>query len=192
MTYLATLDLPLTTLTTYPGNPRQGNVPVVEESLRTNTQYRAIVVRATDPKEPAAGGVILAGNHTFLAARNIGMPTIRAEVHDVDDDTARRIVAVDNRAADLGEYDQRLLAELLTGLDDLTGTGYDADDLDKLARSLDDTGGAPGSADLLDPPDEDKYVEQFGVVVHCDNADHQETVYNELTGQGYNVKVVTV
>jgi hypothetical protein len=191
MTYLGTFDLPITAVQPYPGNPRQGNVKVIEESLRRNEQYRSIVVRCTDPVEPMAGGVVLAGNHTFRAARNIGMTTIRAEVHDVDEATARRIVAVDNRPADLGTYDDRLLAELLTGLDDLTGTGYDADDLDTLARSLEETA-APGTADLLDPPEENKYAEQYGVVVHCENAEQQETVYNELSEQGYNVKVVTV
>lgn len=136
MTYLGTFDLPIDTVTPYPGNPRQGNVAVIEESLRRHGQYRTIVVRPANPAEPMGGGTALAGNHTWMAARNIGMPTIRAELHDVDDDTARRIVAVDNRAADMGDYDDRLLAELLQPLDDLAGTGYDETDLETLAKSL--------------------------------------------------------
>jgi ParB-like chromosome segregation protein Spo0J len=151
MTYLATLDVPLDRLTPYPGNPRRGNVPVIEQSLKAHAQYRAVVVKATDRNDPAAGGVILAGNHTAQAARNLGWTHLRAEVHDVSDETARRIVAVDNRAADLGDYDTRLLAELLAELPDLDGTGYDPQDLDRLATELrEEEDPEPGPDDAAD------------------------------------------
>jgi hypothetical protein len=48
MTYLGTRDLPIDAITPHPGNPRQGNVAVIEESLRRNEQYRSIVVQAND------------------------------------------------------------------------------------------------------------------------------------------------
>lgn len=133
---LATLDLPLAVLTEYPGNPRRGDVDAIAESLREHGQYRAIIVRVTDPDHPGAGGVILAGNHTYKGAALLEWPTIRCEVIECDDITAAKIVAVDNRAADLGDYDDRLLAELLGGMDDLTGTGYDDDYLTKLLADL--------------------------------------------------------
>lgn len=146
---LAVLDLPLAVLTEYPGNPRRGDVDAIAESLREHGQYRAIIVRATDAEHPEAGGVILAGNHTYKGAALLNWPTIRCEVIDCDDITAAKIVAVDNRAADLGGYDDRLLAELLGGMDDLIGTGYDDDDLAALLTGI--CGDTPPIAD--DPDD---------------------------------------
>lgn len=168
MTYLGTFDLAATMLTTYPGNPRRGDVEVIRQSIREHGQYRAIVARAHNPKDPGAGGVVLAGNHTLMAivaehaethcedpteldsirAGNEpgGSAIVRVEMHALDDDTAAKIVAVDNRAADRGEYDDQLLAELLGSLDNLSGTGYDNDDLDALVKSL----SAPDLDDLAD------------------------------------------
>jgi DNA modification methylase len=79
---------------------------------------------------------VLAGNHTLLAARLLGWDAIDGALVDVDEQTARRIVAADNRLADLGEYDARDLHELLSSIDDLTVTGYLQDDLDALTRDL--------------------------------------------------------
>ena len=39
-------------------------------------------------------------------------------------------------------------------------------------------------------PDKDRYREQYGVIVICDDAEHQETVYNALREAGYSVRVV--
>lgn len=177
MTYLGTFEVPATMLTPFPGNPRRGDVAIIRESLRTHGQYRAIVARAHNPGDPDAGGTVLAGNHTLAAimaehaeshgdelaerlsvdAGNApgGTAIVRVEMHQLDDATAAKIVAVDNRSADAGSYDDRLLTELLAGLDDLAGTGYDLDDLSALERAitapdLDDLAeevGAPGRTD---------------------------------------------
>ncbi|CPW33176.1 Uncharacterised protein [Mycobacteroides abscessus subsp. bolletii] len=40
-----------------------------------------------------------------MAARSLGWTTIDVGIVDVDEDTARSIVAANNRLADLGEYD---------------------------------------------------------------------------------------
>ena len=61
-----------------------------------------------------------------------------------DADHAARIVAADNRTADLGGYDERLLAELLGDLPDLAGTGYTEDDLHRLVSDLADDTTATG------------------------------------------------
>jgi DNA modification methylase len=141
---LTTTAFPLNELTTYHRNPRRGNVPAIAASLQTIGQYRPIVVnlgRLTGrPLE------VLAGNHTLLAARHLGWDTITGATVDVDDETAARIVAADNRTADLGDYDLAQLLELLADLPDLTGTGYTDDDLAKLTADL-----APDPAPIADP-----------------------------------------
>lgn len=37
-----------------------------------------------------------------------------------------------------------------------------------------------------------KYKPKFGVIVNCDDESHQKNVYEQLTEQGYNLKVVVV
>lgn len=47
--------------------------------------------------------------------------------------------------------------------------------------------------DGIDPsliPDEDRYQEQYGVIIICEDAAQQEAVYNEMVGAGYTCKVV--
>jgi len=39
-------------------------------------------------------------------------------------------------------------------------------------------------------PGEDRYQEQYGVIVICDDEAHQEQVYNALKDEGYDVRVV--
>lgn len=136
--------VPTDTLTPYPGNPRRGDVQVIAGSLRNLGQYRRIVVQTSTRH-------ILAGNHTWRGVvhnrdedREAGITDGPFEVThvtwaDVDDDTARKIVAVDNRSADLGEYDPEALADLLSSLADpadLTVVGYSPGYLDDLLRSL--------------------------------------------------------
>jgi len=122
---------PLTQLKPYSKNPRKGNVELIADSLKTFGQYKPITVNKRTNE-------ILAGNHTFQAAQSLGWKDISVAYVDVDDDTAARIVAIDNRASDLGTYDDELLLELLSELDDLTHTGYDENFLDDLLANIEE------------------------------------------------------
>lgn len=173
-------------LQTFPGNPRRGQVEVIVESLRRNGQYRPIVVNeGTKTGRPRE---VLAGNHTMLAARELGWLTVDVWLVDVDDNEARAIVAADNRTADLGEYDDADLLALLSGLEGLEGTGYDADFL----AELQDVVNPPDSADALDPPATDNYNRQFAVTVICRDEEHQQQVYEALEAEGLECRVVSV
>lgn len=131
---LADLAVPVDELAPYHRNPRTGDLDSIAESLSTNGQYRPIVVnRGT---HTGRTNEILAGNHTFKAAEQLGWDTIAVTWLDVDDDAAAKIVIVDNRTSDLAGYDSVLLADILTELPDLQGTGYDQAQLDQL---LDET-----------------------------------------------------
>ena len=125
-TYTGTRDVPLDELTPFPGNAKRGDVDTIRASLRRNGQYRSLVVREI-PNGPL---VVLAGNHTMQALAAEGHTAARCEIIQCDDTEARRINLVDNRAAEMGGYDNDALAELLRDLDgDLDGTGYTDDDL---------------------------------------------------------------
>ncbi|MEV4502615.1 ParB/RepB/Spo0J family partition protein [Streptomyces klenkii] len=131
---LADLAVPVADLAPYYRNPRTGDVAAISESLATNGQYRPVVVnRGSLTGRP---NEILAGNHTFKAARELGWEEIAVTWLDVDDDAAAKIVIVDNRSSDLAGYDSVLLADILSELPDLEGTGYDQDALDELLDNV--------------------------------------------------------
>ena len=144
-------------LALYHQNPRVGDVDAIVHSLRAHGQYKPVVVnRGTHTGRPLE---VLAGNHTVKAFRDLTeaepdddrWQEVHCWVVDVDDDRAARIVAVDNRTSDLGSFDDQALADLLSSLPDLEGTGYSDDDLEMLNDILD----AAPSLDEL----EDKYGE---------------------------------
>ena len=122
--------VPILSVTPYEGNARRGNVAAIAESLQANGQYRPIVCREEDR-------TILAGNHTWQAARHLGMPEIAVTWISCDDVTARKIVLADNRTGDLSDYDNSALLDLLRSLPDLDGTGFALSDIDRLDGLLD-------------------------------------------------------
>jgi hypothetical protein len=124
---LEKLIVPIDGLVHYGKNPRRGDVDKIAESLLFNGQYKPITVRAGTNE-------VLAGNHTLKAAKQLGWDRIAVTFVDVDDDTAARIVLVDNRTNDVATYDLPELTELLQSMPDLDGTGYTVPDLEALLR----------------------------------------------------------
>ncbi|MFD7573300.1 hypothetical protein ACFV6U_22660 [Streptomyces sp. NPDC059810] len=86
-----------------------------------------MTVKAGDEERPCG----VCGNEAWE-------PSARCEVVHCDDDTATRINLVDNRAADLGTYDEHALADLIGGLDDLGGTGWSDEDLADLVNAIEE------------------------------------------------------
>lgn len=151
-------ELPVDAITPFPGNAKKGNVPAILESLRTNGQYRTIVVR-----EHGGRHTSLAGNHTVLAIAMHGRgdcgvtvktdggehpcglcgnaewdPVVRCEIITCNETSALRINLADNRTADLGTSDDQSLALLLAELDgDYMGTGWTGTDLDEILEAID-------------------------------------------------------
>lgn len=89
-----------------PGNPRRGNVEAVARSLEAFGQRKPIVARRSDR-------VVIAGNHTLQAARALGWAEVAVVWVDDDEVTSKAFALADNRTAELGDYDQELLAELI-------------------------------------------------------------------------------
>lgn len=126
---LAELVVPIESVRAYERNPRRGDLPAIKRSLEVNGQYRPVVVNRRT-------GEVLAGNHTWLAAVELGWEGIAATFVDVDEEQAKRIVLADNRTAQLGGFDDRELAELLASLPELDGTGFGSEDVAVLLASL--------------------------------------------------------
>lgn len=119
----------ITGLKPYPKNPRRGDVEEIAKSLKTNGQYKPIVVNRRD-------STILAGNHTWRAARSLGWTHIAVTYVDVDDYGAQKIVLADNRTSDMSSYDDSKLLDLLESLPTLDGTGFKEVDLEQLQTLL--------------------------------------------------------
>jgi DNA modification methylase len=169
---------PVARLRPYPGNPRRGNLEAIKESLELNGQYRPVV--ANRPTRE-----VLAGNHTVRAAKELGWPEIAVSWVDVDEETAARIVLVDNRTNDLAAYDDEALADLLGELPELTGTGYDRDDLDALLADLGEEPQLEDEPPPLPPTPTTQLGERFELGPHrliCGDARHNST-YRSLLGE---------
>src|SRR5215210_3911937 len=89
---LTHLAVPLDSLRPHPRNPRRGDLEAVKESLRHHGQYRPIV--ANRPT-----GEVLAGNHVFRAAKELGFEEIATTFVDLAEEEAIRLVLVDNRTS---------------------------------------------------------------------------------------------
>lgn len=157
----------------YPGNARRGDIDLIAESLGKLGQYKPIVVNKD--------GTILAGNHTVMAAQRLGWETIDVHRVDVDDDTAKRIVIVDNKANDQSTYDVEDLVNLLTELPTLEATGFTRDEVDQLLESLDDI-----DVEIPERPAEPT-PEGFNLLVECENEEEQQRIKARLLAEGVTV-----
>jgi len=122
---LQALVVPIDSVELHPRNPRLGAVAAVAASLARFRQQKPIVVQRST-------GFVVAGNHVLRAALSLGWTEIAANVEDLDDADAMAFMLSDNRTADLGGYDDTLLAAILAeqqAEDNLAATGYDADDV---------------------------------------------------------------
>ena len=126
-------SVPVSELNPHPKNPRQGDIGAIADSIATNGWYGTVVAQK-------GTNFILAGNHRWQAAQQLGMTEVPVTWVDVDDETALRILIADNRTSDLAGHDEQALASLLQELasqdNALSGTGWDADDLDNLLKEL--------------------------------------------------------
>ena len=131
---LIPLLVPKDDVTAHPRNARNGDIEAIAESIQTNGCYRPVIAQRSS-------GHILAGNHTYYALLSLGAAQIPVVWVECDDVAATRILLADNRTADLGNYDNGLLVDLLddlAGHDSLMGTGYLDSDLRELHKLLEE------------------------------------------------------
>lgn len=122
---LRQLAVPIDSVESHPENPKIGDVSAIAESLQRFGQVRTILVQDST-------GYVVAGNHTRKAAQALGWGFIAVARVDLSDDEALAYMLADNRLAELGKYDNEVLAELTAralGAGGLAGTGYDEDDV---------------------------------------------------------------
>ena len=134
---IRTEAVPIGDLRDFPGNARRHDREVLDESVLTHGQYRAVVAREL----PDGSLQILAGHGTRDALARAGHDTIDVEVRDVPDDAqARRIVAMDNAANDRASYVEDALLALLDQINadpgGLTGSGFSVEAYEDMSGVL--------------------------------------------------------
>lgn len=105
------------------------NLDAIKASLRKFGQQKPIVVDAK--------GIVLAGNGTLTAAQELGwteIQIVRTELAGVE---ATAFAIADNRTAELAEWEEDKLSQVLQSIkvedaDLLAATGYDAAEVDKM------------------------------------------------------------
>src|SRR5829696_190115 len=122
---LETVSVPLRDLRPHSHNPRRGGVAAIAESLRRHRQYRPIVVNRPRME-------VLAGNHTLLAALELGWSALDATFVSVDEEQAKRILPVDNATRAPAGYALPPPPALLEHPPALEGTAYDQPELGAL------------------------------------------------------------
>jgi DNA modification methylase len=130
---LTTLAYPIEKLKHLDGNPRKGNVEAVKKSYKKFGQRKPIVA--------TKDGEVISGNHQLAAARELGWNKIAVVFTDDDELTAKAFALADNRTADLGTYDDDLLADMLgavsSDLEMLEATSFSEKDLFNLIGNTD-------------------------------------------------------
>ena len=145
-TFIEQREISTSDLKPHPDNPNRGSVDDLAISLEEFGQFRSIVALPDN--------TILAGHHLVQAAKKLGIRTMRVDVVDCDDKTARKIMLADNRLADLGLGPSLyLLLKNLEQLgDDIVGTGFDADYITMLEEAV---AGPPSLDDLFEDAHEE-------------------------------------
>jgi len=189
--------IPVADLSLDPSNVRKHsrrNLDAIKASLRKFGQQKPIVVDAK--------GIVLAGNGTLTAAKELGwteIQIVRTELAGVE---ATAFAIADNRTAELAEWEDSL-SDVLKSLDDadvdLGALGFTPKEIEEMKESgLSDkythkievpiykpNGIKPGLADLLDSKRTDQFVQKINsadlpedLKVFLRNAAQRHTVFD--------------
>lgn len=139
--------IPVRRLKEHPQNPRQGDDDIVNESIEALGFFGAVYVQRSTRH-------VIAGNTRLRVMRKRKAKTLPGFWIDCDDDTALRILLMDNRSSDMAKYDDALLIAILSELESFDGTGYTDIDLAALMLSQEAEMGGDGFRDSLDTDDD--------------------------------------
>lgn len=107
------------------------NIKAIMDSLNKFGQQKAIVVDDDN--------IVIAGNGTLEAAKRLGWDTIDVRRSGLKSDEATAYAIADNRSAELAEWDDPVLGDILSELKEsgweLDDLGFNDDDLEKYIKA---------------------------------------------------------
>jgi hypothetical protein len=123
--------------------------------------------------------IILGGNMRYKACLEAGLKEVPIiKVGGLTEEKQREFIIKDNVSG--GEWDWEVLANEWDN-EELESWGLDI-------PTFDINGETDGEGNFDDPGISDK--NQYGVIVVCESAGTQESVFNDLTKMGFNCKIV--
>lgn len=159
-------------------NPRKHgdeSIEAIKASLAEFGQQKPIVVTADN--------VVIAGNGTLEAARQLGWSTIAVSRTELTEQQAVAYSLADNRTQDKSEFDFGIVRDIFKGLDDTlkNATGFTQSEIDDLLRG--EEGGEEHEVGGKSP--ESMGDTEFRVIVIVQSAEDQENLINRLEEEGY-------
>lgn len=167
------------------------NKAAILASLKRFGPWRSIAVTADNR--------VVAGNGTIEAAAAAGIDEVlivepkpnqivAVKRSDLSNTEATAYSIADNRTAELAEWDQPGLIELLQSLRsedfDTKSLGFSDDEIDKLIKKMGDQ--------IIDEAGMNETIaEKLELVVSCANEQEQQQLYDELTKRGLTCRVLT-
>lgn len=129
---------------------------------------------------------VIEGHGRLIAATELGLDKVPViNLDSLTDAQRRAYMLAHNKLTMNSGFNLDLLEMELSELSeiDMSAFGFDVADLESgEAEISDEVSGQPSF----------NYKEQYGVIVMCESEADQERIYNKLTEEGYNCKVVAV
>lgn len=120
-------------LVEWENNPRHNGAAVQEvaKSIKRFGFASPIIARKED-------NMVIAGHTRLAAARSLGLDKVPVRFVDLDPTEAQLLALADNKIGEIADWDNDLLSEILTDLQehDLTGIGFSDTELDELISSV--------------------------------------------------------
>ena len=163
-----------------PANVRkhdQRNIDAIKASLTRFGQQKPIVVNTN--------GVVIAGNGTLSAARDLGWKDISTVETELDGVDATAYAIADNRTAELAIWDEDALAQTLASLqndesiDELV-SGFNEQEIENLIGKR-----------TINFEDTDAFVPEFLILITCNNEQEQMGVFEKCKECGYTAKLMS-
>ena len=173
--------VPIDSLILDPSNARKHdkkNLEAIKGSLARFGQQKPIVV--------GSDNVVIAGNGTLEAARELGWTEIRVVRSELMGSDRTAFSVADNRASELSSWDDEVLSETLKALQEeefnLSAIGFDENDLARLCNVFTfDPGSGDGDTNLEADPN-------FLLKVLFNDEAAQQELFLELRDRGFKVK----
>lgn len=176
------LDLEIGQLTPDPANARKHdakNIAAIKGSLAAFGQQKPIVISREN--------IVVAGNGTLEAAKQLGWDRIKAIRTDLTGIQLISYGIADNRTGELAEWDRDVLGSLLQAISRedqelALATGYTDKELAKLIADSDP-----------EIPRDDNQVynaPEFLLVVQCEDEAKQRELFEEFQSRGLTCKIM--
>lgn len=173
--------VPVAELHEDPANVRRHgprNLAAIRASLARFGQRKPIVV--------GPGGLVVAGNGTLAAARELGWPTVAVVRTVLAGAEAAAFAIADNRTAELAEWDNDALSQMLEALREqdaelARATAFLNGEIDALADRAEENASA-AEQQLGDP--------RHSLLVECDGEAHQAFLLARFEGEGLRCRAL--